>query len=77
MRGHGMVAVGPTVRHAVFRAIYTQVDAQIELEALKLGPVVYLNSTEAAKADAVLEGSLMTSSARQWQLWQSHADAKW
>jgi ribulose-5-phosphate 4-epimerase/fuculose-1-phosphate aldolase len=76
MRGHGMVAVGPSVRHATFRAVYTQVDAQIELEALKLGPVVALNTAEAAKADAMLEGNLMTPGARPWQLWANHAEAQ-
>jgi len=75
MRGHGMAVVGPSVRHAVFRAIYTQLDAQIELEALKLGPVVFLNTAEAAKVDAVNEGSLLSANPRQWRLWQAQAEA--
>ena len=73
MRGHGMATTGPSVRHAVFRAIYTQVNAQIELEALKLGPVTFLNPTEAAKVDAVNEGSLLSSNPRQWELWKAQA----
>ncbi|MDP9082546.1 MAG: class II aldolase/adducin family protein [Pseudomonadota bacterium] len=75
MRGHGMVVVGPSVRHAVFRAIYTQLDAQIEIEALKLGPVEFLNAGEASKVDAVNEGGLLTGNARQWQLWQAQSEA--
>ncbi len=75
MRGHGMIAVGPSVRHAVFRAIYTRLDAQIELEALRLGPVVFLNPVEAEKVDAMNEGSLQSVNARQWQLWQSEAES--
>ncbi len=75
MRGHGMAVVGPSVRHATFRAIYTQVNAEIELESLRLGPVTYLNPTEAASVDAINEGSLLTNNARQWELWKSQADA--
>ena len=75
MRGHGMAVVGPSVRHATFRTIYTQVNAQIQLESLRLGPVTYLNATEAARVDAVNEGSLMTGNARQWELWKTEAEA--
>ncbi len=75
MRGHGMAVAGPSVRHAVFRAIYTQVNAQIELEALRLGSVVYLNPMEASKVNAVNEGSLLSANPRQWQLWEAQANA--
>ena len=75
MRGHGFAAVGPGVRHAVFRAVYTQLNAQIEIEALKLGPVVFLNPMEAAKVDAANEGTLQSANPRQWRLWQAQADA--
>ena len=75
MRGHGMAVTGPTIRHAVFRAIYAQLDAQVELQALQLGPVTYLNAQEADKVDAVNEGTLNSTNARQWQLWVSEADA--
>jgi len=75
MRGHGMAVVGPSVRHAVFRAIYTQLNAQVELESLKLGQVVFLNPVEAAKVDVVNEGSLLSANPRQWRLWQAQAEA--
>jgi ribulose-5-phosphate 4-epimerase/fuculose-1-phosphate aldolase len=75
MRGHGMAVVGPSVRHAVFRAIYTQLDAQIELEALKLGSVVFLNPVEATRVDAENEGSLLSANPRQWLLWKAKAEA--
>ena len=71
MRGHGMAVVGPSARHAVFRAIYTQLNAQIESESLKLGPVVFLNPMEAARVDAQNEGSLLSTNPRQWALWES------
>ncbi len=54
MRGHGDVTVGPSVRVAVFRAYYTDVDARLEAQALGLGGEVnFLTPEEAAKADLV------------------------
>jgi hypothetical protein len=48
------VAVGPSVKMAVFRAYYTDVDAKLQSQALALGGEVnYLTSGEGAKADAV------------------------
>lgn len=72
-----MVAVGSSVRSVVYRAIYTQVNAQIETEALKLGPVVFLNAAESAKMEAIVaEGDRRASDSRQWQLWQAQAEAR-
>src|SRR5262249_15817170 len=68
MRGHGMAVVGPSVRHAVFRAIYTQLNARIQMEAVKLGPVTYMNPMEAAKVDAQNEGTLLSANPRQWRI---------
>ena len=76
MRGHGMAVVGPSVRHAVYRAIYTQLNAQVELEALKLGSPVFMNATEARKVDEVNEGSLLSANPRQWLLWAAQANAR-
>ena len=71
MRGHGAAVVGPTIRIAVFRAFYTQVNAQIESEALKLGPPVFLNSMEAANVEKTLRGLVN----RAWEIWVEHANA--
>jgi ribulose-5-phosphate 4-epimerase/fuculose-1-phosphate aldolase len=37
MRGHGDVTVGPSVKLAVFRAYYTDVDARLQSQAIALG----------------------------------------
>src|SRR5258708_21730810 len=37
MRGHGDVTVGPTVKMAVFRAYYTDVNAKLQAQAIALG----------------------------------------
>lgn len=67
MRGHGDVAVGPSVKMAVFRAYYTDVDAKLQAQALALGGEPnYLTPGEGAKADetnfAVMD--------RIWNLWR-------
>jgi HCOMODA/2-hydroxy-3-carboxy-muconic semialdehyde decarboxylase len=69
MRGHGFVAAGDSVPQAVFRAIYTEVNARIQAEASRLGPVNFLTPEEAAKAAATLE----TQMPRAWELWKAHA----
>ena len=69
MRGHGSVAVGANIRQATFRAVYTELNARMQAEALRLGPPTYLNDAEAAAAndtDDVLMG-------RAWELWVRQA----
>src|ERR1700723_1147491 len=52
MRGHGDVTVGPTVKMAVFRAYYTDVNAKLQAQALALGGEPnYLTPGEGEKAD--------------------------
>ena len=65
MRGHGSVAVGASIRHAVFRAVYTEMNARIAAEALRLGPVTYLTPEEAANVAAVNDRQI----GRAWDLW--------
>jgi ribulose-5-phosphate 4-epimerase/fuculose-1-phosphate aldolase len=69
MRGHGAVAVGSTVRTAVMHAVYTEVGARIQAEAMKLGPVAYLNDAEAAKVAAQNDAQVD----RAWEVWRSRA----
>ena len=67
MRGHGDVTVGPSVRIAVFRAYYTDVNARLQSQAIALGGEVnYLTPEEGAKADAVNFAVLD----RIWNLWR-------
>jgi ribulose-5-phosphate 4-epimerase/fuculose-1-phosphate aldolase len=67
MRGHGDVTVGPSVKVAVFRAYYTDVNARLQSQAIALGGEVnYLTPEEGAKADAV---NLVVLD-RIWGLWK-------
>ena len=65
MRGHGSTVVGGTLRQAVFRAVYTEVCARLQSEAIRLGPVTYLTEEEG-------EATARTNDAqidRTWLLW--------
>jgi HCOMODA/2-hydroxy-3-carboxy-muconic semialdehyde decarboxylase len=66
MRGHGMVAVAPSLHEAVFRAYYTGRNAVIESEALRLGNPTFLSPGE-AKAAAATQAALVD---RSWELWK-------
>jgi ribulose-5-phosphate 4-epimerase/fuculose-1-phosphate aldolase len=67
MRGHGDVTVGPTVKMAVFRAYYTDVNARLQAQAIGLGTdVTYLTAEEGAKADTVNFVVID----RIWNLWK-------
>ena len=72
MRGHGDAAVGPSVKVAVFRAYYTDVNARLQSQAIALGGEVnYLTSAEATKADAINLQVLD----RVWNLWKMRVNA--
>jgi HCOMODA/2-hydroxy-3-carboxy-muconic semialdehyde decarboxylase len=66
LRGHGEVTTGSSVQQAVFRAVYTEMNAKLQGEALQLGTVTYLAPEEAAKAAAALDGQIP----RAWDLWK-------
>jgi ribulose-5-phosphate 4-epimerase/fuculose-1-phosphate aldolase len=71
MRGHGSTVVGPTLKQAVYRAVYTEVNAKLVSEALRLGPVEYLSPEEAHTALAI-EKEIE----RPWQLWKAAVSGK-
>src|SRR3989449_2837574 len=55
MRGHGAVVVAGNLPEAVFRSVYTEVNARLQAQAMALGgPVTYLDPEEAKKAQASL-----------------------
>jgi len=69
MRGHGSVAVGATLKQVVYRAIYAEVNARLQTEAMRLGNVTYLNEQEAASARATMDSVID----RPWDLWKKRA----
>jgi HCOMODA/2-hydroxy-3-carboxy-muconic semialdehyde decarboxylase len=70
MRGHGDVVVASTLPMAVFRAVYTEMNARLEAQALQLGGgVVFLAPEEGDKAMKVLDVIHL----RAWDLWKRKA----
>jgi HCOMODA/2-hydroxy-3-carboxy-muconic semialdehyde decarboxylase len=65
MRGHGMAVVAASVQMVVLRSIYTQLNAKIETEALRLGAPTFLNEAEASRVDPT---------DRPWEIWAADAE---
>jgi HCOMODA/2-hydroxy-3-carboxy-muconic semialdehyde decarboxylase len=65
MRGHGSTVVGNTIRQVVFRAVYTEVGARLQSEAMRLGSVTYLTEEE-AEATTTTNNTQID---RAWLLW--------
>jgi HCOMODA/2-hydroxy-3-carboxy-muconic semialdehyde decarboxylase len=77
LRGHGNIVVGPSLRIAIYRAIYTEANAQLLLQAKMLGgPITYLAAEEAE----IMEGNQVQVRAghghdRTWEMWAAEAKA--
>jgi len=70
MRGHGMTVVGASVQEAVFRAIYTEMNARLQLQAMQLeGPIEFLSDEEGRRSTAANAGTLE----RPWEVWKKRA----
>lgn len=65
MRGHGSTVVGASLEQAVFRAIYAEVNAKLQLAALGVGDITFLNAAEARRSSEVNDAQI----ARSWNLW--------
>jgi ribulose-5-phosphate 4-epimerase/fuculose-1-phosphate aldolase len=72
MRGHGSVAAAQSIKHVVFRAIYTEVNARTEIQALTVGNPIFLNEREAAAAMKTNDGLVD----RPWALWKQRVMPK-
>jgi len=66
MRGHGSVAVGGSIQQVVYRAIYTEMNARLQMEAARLGTINFLAPEEARLAAAMNDKVL----GRPWELWK-------
>jgi ribulose-5-phosphate 4-epimerase/fuculose-1-phosphate aldolase len=71
MRGHGSTVVAESVRVAVYRAVYTEVNARLPLQALPLGDVQALTPGEAEATRITNEAQVH----RPWNLWKAQAVA--
>jgi len=70
MRGHGMTVVGESLPEAVFRAVYTEMNAKLQGLAAQLeGPITFLSEEEGRRATASNRSTIE----RPWELWKSRA----
>lgn len=65
MRGHGSTVVGTSLQQVVYRAIYAETNARLQLSAQTLGTPTYLNPREAQLASDANDGQI----GRSWNLW--------
>lgn len=72
MRGHGNVVVGFSIQQVVFRAIYTESNARLQSEAMRLGEINFLTPQE-AKATSDMNDEHLD---RPWQVWKKRALAQ-
>ena len=70
LRGHGNLIVGPNIKIAVYRAVYMEANARLQLQAQTLGGSLnFLTAEEGKMAD----DTIMTQVDRPWQLWRKKA----
>ena len=72
MRGHGSVCAANNVKEAVMVAVYLQVAAKLQLQALQLGTPKFLSDTEIVKTTARQFSPLGMD--RAWDYWVARAD---
>ena len=68
MRGHGVTVVGRDLPEAVYRGVYTELNAKLQFQALQLSPnVTYLTDEEARAVDEANRPQI----SRAWELWRA------
>lgn len=72
MRGHGSTVVGGSIRQAVYRAIYAELNARYQIEAMRMGDVTYLTEAECQACVTNVEAQVQ----RPWDLWVEQAQAR-
>jgi ribulose-5-phosphate 4-epimerase/fuculose-1-phosphate aldolase len=72
MRGHGSTVVGPNLRETIYRAVYTEVNARLQSEAMRLGEPTFLTAGEARNSAANISSQIN----RAWDFWRMRAEGK-
>lgn len=66
LRGHGAVIVGKDLPAVVFRAVYTELNAKLQAQAMTLGAkITFLDPDEAKKSEQTNSSVI----GRSWELW--------
>ena len=73
MRGLGMTVVGENLPEVVFRAVYAEMNAKLQMEAMRLeGPLTFLSDEEGRRATESNRPTIE----RPWALWKARALGK-
>lgn len=72
MRGHGCTVVAHSLKVVVYRAVYAEVNARLQAQAIQLGDPVYLTDAEARAAAVCNEGQVE----RPWNLWKEAVEER-
>ncbi|SLN64598.1 Decarboxylase NovR [Roseivivax jejudonensis] len=70
MRAHGSVACGPTLQTAVFRAVYTEVNARVQHWALALAGDAETLASLSDEEGRLADQPNQTAGRRAWDLWR-------
>jgi len=70
MRGHGATVVGRSVRHAVYIAVYLELGAKLQMQAMTMGDIKFLTPGEIDKIVARLSDYSLN---RAWENWAHRA----
>jgi ribulose-5-phosphate 4-epimerase/fuculose-1-phosphate aldolase len=71
MRGHGAVVVGQSIRQVVYTAIYVEVGAKLQMQAMDMGEIKFLSPGE---VDIIIARTGSYSFNRAWENWCRRAD---
>lgn len=67
MKRHGCVVTGATVEETVMKAIYLQVNAKLQLQAMQIGEPDYLTDIEIQECTAMQQAPISLD--RAWEAW--------
>ena len=73
MRGHGAVVVGTSIRQAIWIAIYLELNAKLQMQAMAMGKIKFLTAGE---IDAIIGRQKSFSYDRAWENWCTRAGRK-
>ncbi len=74
MRGHGCTVIGRSVREAVYTAVYLEVNAGLQLQASRLGPIKFLSDGEIdAICGRLADAKPSEGYDRAWVYWRRRA----
>ena len=71
MRGHGSVVVGKELRATIYTAVYLELNARLQMQAMNMGKVKFLSKGE---VDKVVATTTMANVNRAWENWCRAAD---